>query len=108
MKNCRCILALDSEFLTAHLYLRFSIKDRSFLRYLTPTAAHTYFIATSLFNSDVAIKYVCKIVILSSIVDIIRILLVKLVKLFSMFSHIICYRMDFWRIKVFIKKIKAI
>jgi len=29
-------------------------------------------------------------------------MLVKLCKLFSMFSHIICYRMDFWWIKVFI------
>jgi len=39
---------------------------------------------------------VSKIVILSSIVDIICILLVKLLKFFSMFSHIICYRIDFW------------
>ena len=43
---------------------------------------------------------VCKIMILSSIVDIICILLVKLVK-FLYVSHIICYRMDFWWTKVF-------
>ena len=38
---------------------------------------------------------VCKIIILSSIADIICILLVKLVK-FLYVSHIICYPMDFW------------